>query len=111
MTPMAALSGRGAFQSKGFHSEAACSGFFGAASIQAVIAGESTVYPFLRRLEADGLLTSRWLESNSGPPRKYYELSDAGLAFLRSAQREWDAIVETMIRLQGEGDGGQAVVG
>jgi PadR family transcriptional regulator, regulatory protein PadR len=70
-----------------------------------LVAGESTVYPVLKRLEADGLLSSRWMESSSGPPRKYYRLSDTGAAFLENAQHEWDAVVETMIRLQGEGDG------
>ena len=73
-----------------------------------LVAGESTVYPVLRRMEADGLLSSRWLESSSGPPRKYYETSAAGTTFLRSAQREWDTIVETIDRLRGEGDGEQA---
>jgi PadR family transcriptional regulator, regulatory protein PadR len=70
-----------------------------------LVAGESTVYPVLKRLEADALLASRWVESSSGPPRKYYKLSPAGGTFLKSAPREWDAVVEIMIRLQGEGGG------
>lgn len=68
-----------------------------------LIAGESTVYPVLRRLEADGLLTSRWVEASAGPPRKYYRVSDGGAAFMKEAGAEWDALVESMRRLKGDG--------
>lgn len=52
--------------------------------------GGGTVYPALRRLEREGLLRSAWEEpeiaQDSGrPPRKYYELTDAGAASLQSA--------------------------
>ena len=67
-----------------------------------LIAGESTVYPVLRRLESDGLLKSRWVESEAGPPRKYYMLSDTGSIFLEEAQREWDAVVDTISLLKRE---------
>jgi PadR family transcriptional regulator PadR len=67
-----------------------------------VIAGESTVYPVLKRLESDGLLASRWVESSGGPPRKYYAVTEIGAAFLVEAQREWDVLVESMDRLEGE---------
>jgi PadR family transcriptional regulator PadR len=72
-----------------------------------LVAGESTVYPVLKRLEADCLLASRWVESASGPPRKYYRLSVAGIGFLEAAKCEWDAVVKTMNRLQGENSGEQ----
>ena len=67
-----------------------------------LVAGESTVYPLVRRLEADGLLSSRWVESESGPPRKYYRLSPAGSAFLAEAQCEWDSVADTISRLRGD---------
>jgi len=67
-----------------------------------LVAGESTVYPLVRRLEADGLLSSRWVESESGPPRKYYRLSPAGSAFLAEAQCEWDSVADTISRLKGD---------
>ena len=67
-----------------------------------LVAGESTVYPLVRRLEGDGLLSSRWVESESGPPRKYYRLSPAGSAFLAEAQREWDSVTDTISRLKGD---------
>ncbi len=68
-----------------------------------LVAGESTVYPVLRRLEACELLTSRWVDSDGGPPRKYYRLTQTGAAFLADAQKEWDTLVETIDRLKGDG--------
>jgi PadR family transcriptional regulator, regulatory protein PadR len=65
-------------------------------SIGELVAGESTVYPVLKRLEADSLLISRWVEGGSSPPRKYYQVSDSGEAFLHKANREWGALVESM---------------
>jgi len=70
-------------------------------SLGRLIAGENTVYPVLKRLEADALLTSRWVESTGGPPRKYYKVSDAGTAFLAEAATEWDVIVDSMRALEG----------
>jgi PadR family transcriptional regulator PadR len=70
-------------------------------SLGPLAAGESTVYPVLRRLEAEGLLVSRWMESENGPPRKYYRMSDRGADFLADAQREWDGVVHTIDLLKG----------
>jgi PadR family transcriptional regulator PadR len=67
-----------------------------------LVAGENTIYPLVRRLESDGMLKSRWVESESGPPRKYYRLSDAGSQFLVEAQREWDSVAGTIDLLKGE---------
>ena len=44
---------------------------------------EGTIYPLLTRLKNDGLLNYRWEESSSGPPRKYYGLTETGEIFLR----------------------------
>jgi PadR family transcriptional regulator PadR len=66
-----------------------------------LVAGESTVYPVLKRLEADGLLSSQWVEAGEGPPRKYYELSVTGAAFLAEAEHEWRALLDSMKRLEG----------
>ena len=43
-----------------------------------LIVAEGTVYPLLTRLKSLGLLTSQWVESDAGHPRKYYELTPAG---------------------------------
>lgn len=69
-------------------------------AIGPLVAGESTVYPVLKRLEADGLLVSRWVTSESGPPRKYYSLSADGSLFLAGAQRAWDSLVHSVDQLK-----------
>ncbi len=53
---------------------------------------EGTIYPLLTRLKNAGLLTYRWEESTSGPPRKYYELTDTGKLFLNELTTTWDEL-------------------
>src|ERR1700752_2233307 len=50
---------------------------------------EGTVYPVLRTLAAAGLLTSRVVPSYSGPPRRYYRITDEGGAVLRQWRGIW----------------------
>jgi PadR family transcriptional regulator, regulatory protein PadR len=50
---------------------------------------EGTVYPVLRALAASGLLTSRVVPSYSGPPRRYYRITDEGRATLRQWSDIW----------------------
>ena len=50
---------------------------------------EGTVYPALTRLESQGLLAARLVRSTSGPARKYYAPTPAGLAELARAGRAW----------------------
>jgi PadR family transcriptional regulator PadR len=50
---------------------------------------EGTVYPLLTRLKNDGLLNYRWEESLSGPPRKYYSLTEIGQTFLNELNGTW----------------------
>jgi PadR family transcriptional regulator PadR len=47
-----------------------------------LIVVEGTLYPLLNRLAKDNLLTYEWQESEQGPPRKYYWLTDAGKKLL-----------------------------
>lgn len=44
---------------------------------------EGTLYPLLTRLKNEGLLSYRWVESSSGPPRKYFNLTNEGVDFLK----------------------------
>ena len=67
-----------------------------------LVAGPSTVYPVLKRLEADGLVAATWNTDAPGNPRKYYELTPDGAAFLARAQAEWHRIGEAMDALRGE---------
>ena len=50
---------------------------------------EGTLYPLLTRLKNADLLSYRWVESNSGPPRKYFSLTDKGKEFYLSLQKTW----------------------
>ncbi|EDM43442.1 hypothetical protein SCB49_00295 [unidentified eubacterium SCB49] len=50
---------------------------------------EGTIYPLLTRLKNAGLLSYRWEESSSGPPRKYYELTETGRLFLKELNSTW----------------------
>ncbi|MFN8344147.1 MAG: PadR family transcriptional regulator [Spirosomataceae bacterium] len=50
---------------------------------------EGTLYPLLTRLKNSGLLDYKWVESQSGPPRKYYILTDMGKQFLDEMQQTW----------------------
>lgn len=50
---------------------------------------EGTLYPLLTRLKNNGLLIYNWKESTSGPPRKYYELSDGGKEVLLKLDQTW----------------------
>jgi PadR family transcriptional regulator PadR len=50
---------------------------------------EGTLYPLLTRLKNNGLLTYNWVESVSGPPRKYYTLSEEGRSILNQLDTTW----------------------
>jgi|TARA_B110000037_G_scaffold187298_1_gene217800 PadR family transcriptional regulator PadR len=57
---------------------------------------EGTVYPLLTRLKNAGLLSYRWEESTSGPPRKYYGLTETGKLFLKELTTTWGDLVEAV---------------
>lgn len=53
---------------------------------------EGTLYPLLTRLKNNGLLSYQWIESTSGPPRKYYILSDEGKEVLAHLNKTWEEL-------------------
>ena len=57
---------------------------------------EGTLYPLLTRLKNTGLLTYRWEESTSGPPRKYYKLTEIGEQYLKELQLSWEELVNAV---------------
>ena len=57
---------------------------------------EGTLYPLLTRLKNAGLLTYRWVESNSGPPRKYFSLTEKGDAFYRELEATWNELANAV---------------
>lgn len=61
-----------------------------------LIVVEGTIYPLLTRLKNTGLLTYQWQESSSGPPRKYYKLTEKGEHFLQELLDTWDELVQAV---------------
>src|SRR5579863_4725474 len=57
---------------------------------------EGTLYPLLTRLKNDGLLAYRWEESTSGPPRKYFRLTDTGKGFLKELTENWNGLTNSV---------------
>jgi PadR family transcriptional regulator PadR len=57
---------------------------------------EGTLYPLLTRLKNAGLLSYRWVESTSGPPRKYYNLTPIGESFLKGLNTTWEELVQAV---------------
>lgn len=53
---------------------------------------EGTLYPLLTRLKNADILTYRWEESTSGPPRKYYSLTPEGTKIYESLKQSWDEL-------------------
>jgi PadR family transcriptional regulator PadR len=57
---------------------------------------EGTLYPLLTRLKNAGYLTYRWVESNSGPPRKYFSMTEQGLSFYGELERTWKELADAV---------------
>ena len=61
-----------------------------------LIVVEGTLYPLLTRLKNAGLLNYRWVESNAGPPRKYYALTPLGESYLAELNTTWQELVQAV---------------
>lgn len=64
-----------------------------------LIVVEGTLYPLLTRLKNDGLLKYRWEESKSGPPRKYYTMTEIGIKVLDDLNMNWQDLVEAVNKI------------
>ena len=64
--------------------------------------GEGTIYPLMRRMQNDGLVSTYLQESGSGPPRKYYKLTKSGAAALKSQIDEWLTFEIAVRKILGE---------
>jgi PadR family transcriptional regulator PadR len=60
---------------------------------------EGTLYPLLTRLKNAEFLTYRWVESNSGPPRKYFSMTAKGEAFYRELDDTWNELANAVHQL------------
>jgi len=66
---------------------------------------DGTVYPILRKLKADGLVTTYLSEESGGPPRKYYTLTQQGREQYASDKRDWMEFIRRVeILLEGKDD-------
>ncbi|MBC7426143.1 MAG: PadR family transcriptional regulator [Bacteroidia bacterium] len=63
-----------------------------------LIVVEGTLYPLLTRLKNAGLLSYKWEESKSGPPRKYYDLTTEGQKFIKELSQTWIEL-ETAVKI------------
>lgn len=63
---------------------------------------EGTLYPLLSRLKREGYINHEWVESKSGPPRKYYSLSESGQQRLTELSKYMDKLQQELKILGGE---------
>lgn len=57
---------------------------------------EGTLYPLLTRLKNAAMLTYRWVESSSGPPRKYFSLTPSGEEFYKELEATWNELANAV---------------
>lgn len=60
--------------------------------IEGLVISEGTIYPILSRLKREGLVSTSIVESQEGPPRKYYELSEDGRVMLKKMNEYWQTV-------------------
>jgi len=79
--------------------------------VDGLVTSEGTIYPLLTRLRKEQLVTTYWRESGAGPPRRYYQLTDAGRAALDDFAVEWirfrdavDRLLDVNVDSEGDGD-------
>jgi PadR family transcriptional regulator PadR len=71
-----------------------------------LVTSEGTIYPLLARLRRDGLVTTTWRESDAGPPRRYYRITDAGRRALDAFSGDWARFRDAVDALLGEASHG-----
>ena len=76
--------------------EAYASDILGTLKEAELLVVEGTLYPLLTRLKNSGLLSYQWQESTSGPPRKYYQLTELGEEFLKELDNTWKGLVHAV---------------
>ena len=72
------------------------------ADIDGMVTSEGTIYPLLSRLRRDGWVSSRWVESESGPPRRYYQATADGVRALKAFVIEWRRFRDAVDQRLGE---------
>ncbi len=64
-----------------------------------MIVVEGTLYPLLNRFKTAGLAEYRWVESESGPPKKYYLITESGKKFKTTLSETWSALVNSALTI------------
>jgi len=64
--------------------------------------GEGTIYPLMRRMQEDGMVSTYLMETSGGPPRKYYRLTAAGRTTLKAQRGEWKNFQTAVEQLLGD---------
>jgi PadR family transcriptional regulator PadR len=64
-----------------------------------MIVVEGTLYPLLTRLKSAALVSYRWVESDAGPPRKYYSITEEGQIALKSLASTWKGLVQSITQI------------
>lgn len=70
---------------------------------EAIELKEGTIYPILARLAKEGLVRTEWVESNQGPPRKYYALTSAGRNACEALNEEFRRLIQ-LVEAAGKGE-------
>jgi len=65
--------------------------------------GEGTIYPLMRRMQDDGLVSTYLVEASGGPPRKYYRLTETGRKTLTAQRDEWKSFMGAVEKMLGDG--------
>lgn len=60
---------------------------------------EGTLYPLMNRLKKENLVTSKWVEQESGIPRKYYTLTEEGINTITQMKGYWDGLEQTIKKI------------
>lgn len=63
---------------------------------------EGTIYPLLNRLKKDDLITARWVEMETGIPRKYYRITEKGMTVFSGMKESWKQFSLTINQLMEE---------
>lgn len=65
---------------------------------------DAMLYPVLKRMQKEELITAQWVQSDNGRKRKYYEITPTGLAQLKQDRSEWLNVNQIFARLWASGE-------
>jgi PadR family transcriptional regulator PadR len=65
----------------------------------AIIIADGTLYPLMNRLKKEGLTSSKWVEQESGIPRKYYVLTKEGKETLKQMRNHWSELEQSITKI------------